>query len=122
MIGIAKAFLKCIETRRSELRTSYAKAHAFNELQFDFIHKPIRHHRYKHQIEIAIDSSLEKRDIIPSLQHAEQKAREILSIDPHKEDRDFFVNTYINDEVIYLGVLLVQVKDPKWIMILRLAF
>lgn len=123
MISISQAVKNYLARKRAEECAAYVERYAFNVLQFEYICEPIKHHKFKHQIEISIGtSSLFRKDVDHDLAWAVSEARRILTQEDHKEDRDFFIGSYVNEEIIDFGVLLVQVKDPKWAMILKLAF
>lgn len=131
MIKLAQKAKDYFARKDAERRAAYVARYAFNELQFHFLHREITHFKFKHQVEVALsyDSSLD--DPLLSLLRTgsekavvwgEQRAREILTQANLREGEDFFVGSYINDEIIYFGVLMVQLRDPKWVMVLKLAF
>ena len=131
MIKLAQKAKDYFLRKAAEKRAEYVARYAFFELQFDFIHREIVHHKYKHQVELALIYEEATNDALGGLVRTgadlatvwgEQRACELLTHAGLVEGEDFFVGSYVNDEVVYFGVLMVQLKDPKWIMFLKLAF
>jgi len=132
MIRITQKVKDYFQKRKAVSLAEYIDTYKFDELQFDFIHREINHPIYTCQAELVVDERFyvhpghltvflteESRE---ANQNAELHAREILSRAELKEGKDFFVGSYVNDEILSFGVLMVQAKDPKTIMILKLAF
>lgn len=120
-----------LRKRKDEKRQLYIARYSFDELQFDFIHRNIDHPKFKHQAEFALHPTSDDWDLLADLVDvqskylsitAENKAREFFVGLGLKENKDFFVGHYINGELFYFGVLMIQVKDPKWIMMFKLVF
>jgi hypothetical protein len=119
------------EARKKEKRALYIARYSFDQLDFGFIHRPIDHPKYTYQAEFALHPDITEHDPLAGFFetrsqalaiYTESKARQFFTGLGLIEDKDFFVGTYVTGELFYHGVLMIQVKDPKWIMMFKLVF